>query len=118
GHQLGAHRRRRRARPSARPRRAALERRYQLHAGARQYQSAAGGARSDLGAIAPPLYVVARTTQHAPRSSAAFHHTGKREGAGELKITDVKASIVFGRSIFVQVFTDEGITGLGECSPM
>lgn len=35
-----------------------------------------------------------------------------------MKITDVKATIVFGRSIFVQVFTDEGITGLGECSPM
>lgn len=35
-----------------------------------------------------------------------------------MKITDVKASVVFGRSIFVQVFTDEGITGIGECSPM
>lgn len=35
-----------------------------------------------------------------------------------MKITDVKASLVLGRSIFVQVFTDEGITGIGECSPM
>jgi L-alanine-DL-glutamate epimerase-like enolase superfamily enzyme len=35
-----------------------------------------------------------------------------------VRIIDVKASIVFGRSVFVQVFTDEGITGLGECSPM
>jgi L-alanine-DL-glutamate epimerase-like enolase superfamily enzyme len=35
-----------------------------------------------------------------------------------VKITDVKATTVFGRSIFVQVFTDEGITGIGECSPM
>ena len=35
-----------------------------------------------------------------------------------MKITDVKATIVFGRSIFVQVFTDQGITGIGECSPM
>ncbi len=35
-----------------------------------------------------------------------------------MKITDVKATIVFGRSIFVQVFTDEGVTGIGECSPM
>ena len=39
-------------------------------------------------------------------------------GGDSLQITDVKASVVFGRSIFVQVFTDEGITGLGECSPM
>ena len=35
-----------------------------------------------------------------------------------MRITDVKASVVFGSSLFVQVFTDEGITGLGECSPM
>ncbi len=35
-----------------------------------------------------------------------------------MRITDVQATIVFGRSIFVRVFTDEGITGLGECSPM
>lgn len=35
-----------------------------------------------------------------------------------MKITDVRASVVFGRTIFVRVFTDEGITGLGECSPM
>jgi hypothetical protein len=26
----------------------------------------------------------------------------------------MKATIVFGRSIFVQVFTDEGVTGIGE----
>ena len=31
-----------------------------------------------------------------------------------MKITDVKASVVFGRSVFVRVFTDEGIEGLGE----
>lgn len=35
-----------------------------------------------------------------------------------MKITDVRADTVLGRSIFVRVFTDEGITGLGECSPM
>jgi L-alanine-DL-glutamate epimerase-like enolase superfamily enzyme len=35
-----------------------------------------------------------------------------------VRITDVKASIVFGRSVFVQVHTDEGVSGLGECSPM
>ena len=35
-----------------------------------------------------------------------------------MRITDVKASVAFGRSVFVHVFTDEGITGLGECSPM
>jgi len=35
-----------------------------------------------------------------------------------MKITDVQAYTVLGRSIFVRVFTDEGITGLGECSPM
>jgi L-alanine-DL-glutamate epimerase-like enolase superfamily enzyme len=35
-----------------------------------------------------------------------------------VRITDVRASVAFGRSVFVRVFTDEGITGLGECSPM
>jgi L-alanine-DL-glutamate epimerase-like enolase superfamily enzyme len=35
-----------------------------------------------------------------------------------MKITDVRAYTVLNRSIFVRVFTDEGITGLGECSPM
>src|SRR6266446_2831639 len=35
-----------------------------------------------------------------------------------MRITAVKASVVFGRSVFVQVDTDEGVSGLGECSPM
>lgn len=35
-----------------------------------------------------------------------------------MRITDVTAHIAFGRSVFVRVFTDEGVTGLGECSPM
>ena len=35
-----------------------------------------------------------------------------------MKITDVRAYTVLGRSIFVRVTTDEGITGIGECSPM
>jgi L-alanine-DL-glutamate epimerase-like enolase superfamily enzyme len=35
-----------------------------------------------------------------------------------VRITDVQASVVFGRSVFVQVHTDEGVSGLGECSPM
>jgi L-alanine-DL-glutamate epimerase-like enolase superfamily enzyme len=35
-----------------------------------------------------------------------------------VKITDVKTTIAFGRSVFVQVYTDEGLVGLGECSPM
>ncbi|RJP69456.1 MAG: mandelate racemase/muconate lactonizing enzyme family protein [Candidatus Abyssobacteria bacterium SURF_17] len=35
-----------------------------------------------------------------------------------MKITDVKATVLRTHSIFVQVFTDEGITGIGECSPM
>src|SRR6266542_4321801 len=35
-----------------------------------------------------------------------------------MKITDVRAYTVLNRSIFVRVFTDQGITGLGECSPM
>jgi L-alanine-DL-glutamate epimerase-like enolase superfamily enzyme len=35
-----------------------------------------------------------------------------------VKITDVKTSVLKTRSIFVQVLTDEGITGIGECSPM
>jgi len=35
-----------------------------------------------------------------------------------MKITDVKATVLKTRSILVQVYTDEGITGIGECSPM
>ena len=35
-----------------------------------------------------------------------------------MRITDIKASIVFGRSVFVRVSTDDGVSGLGECSPM
>ncbi len=35
-----------------------------------------------------------------------------------MKITDIKANLVLDRSIFVRVFTDEGIMGIGECSPM
>jgi len=35
-----------------------------------------------------------------------------------VRITDVKTTVAFGRSIFVQVYTDEGVVGLGECSPM
>lgn len=35
-----------------------------------------------------------------------------------MKIKDVQVSILFGRKIFVRVFTDEGLTGSGECSPM
>lgn len=36
----------------------------------------------------------------------------------DLAITDVRASVVFGRLVFVVVRTDAGITGIGECSPM
>lgn len=35
-----------------------------------------------------------------------------------MKITDVKAYLLKTRSIFVRVFTDEGVAGIGECSPM
>ncbi|GAB4335850.1 MAG: mandelate racemase/muconate lactonizing enzyme family protein [Candidatus Abyssubacteria bacterium] len=35
-----------------------------------------------------------------------------------MKITDVKATILRTHSIFVRVFTDEGVVGIGECSPM
>lgn len=35
-----------------------------------------------------------------------------------MKITDVKATVLKTHSVFVQVFTDEGVTGIGECSPM
>ncbi len=35
-----------------------------------------------------------------------------------MRITDVKTTVAFGRSIFVQVYTDAGVVGLGECSPM
>jgi D-arabinonate dehydratase/D-galactarolactone cycloisomerase len=35
-----------------------------------------------------------------------------------VKITDVQATLLKTGSIFVQVRTDEGITGIGECSPM
>lgn len=36
----------------------------------------------------------------------------------DLAITDVSASVVFGRLVFVVVRTDAGLTGVGECSPM
>lgn len=35
-----------------------------------------------------------------------------------MKIIDTKATILKTRSIFVQIYTDEGVTGIGECSPM
>ena len=35
----------------------------------------------------------------------------------KLKVTDIKAYILKTRQILVEVFTDGGITGLGECSP-
>jgi L-alanine-DL-glutamate epimerase-like enolase superfamily enzyme len=35
-----------------------------------------------------------------------------------MKITDVRAYPLKTRSAFVRVFTDEGIEGIGECSPM
>ncbi|MFX0102085.1 MAG: mandelate racemase/muconate lactonizing enzyme family protein [Candidatus Hodarchaeota archaeon] len=35
-----------------------------------------------------------------------------------MKITDVRTYIVMNSSIFVRVLTDEGINGIGECSPM
>lgn len=35
-----------------------------------------------------------------------------------MKITDVKATLLRTGSIFVQVQTDEGVRGIGECSPM
>jgi L-alanine-DL-glutamate epimerase-like enolase superfamily enzyme len=35
-----------------------------------------------------------------------------------MKITDVKTTLLKTGSIFVQVLTDDGISGIGECSPM
>lgn len=35
-----------------------------------------------------------------------------------MRITDLSVTVLQRRSIFVQVFTDEGVTGIGECSPM
>jgi len=35
-----------------------------------------------------------------------------------MKITDVKATVLKTGTIIVQVYTDEGVTGIGECSPM
>ena len=35
-----------------------------------------------------------------------------------MKITDVRVTVLPTRSIFVQVDTDEGLSGVGECSPM
>src|SRR5215210_6748996 len=35
-----------------------------------------------------------------------------------MKITDVQTTLLKTGSIFVQVHTDEGIRGIGECSPM
>ena len=39
-------------------------------------------------------------------------------GGIELKITDVKAYPLKTRTALVRVFTDEGVEGIGECSPM
>lgn len=35
-----------------------------------------------------------------------------------MKITEVKAIVLKTRSIFVQIYTDESVVGIGECSPM
>ena len=35
-----------------------------------------------------------------------------------MKITDVKAYPLKTRTALVRIFTDEGIEGIGECSPM
>jgi L-alanine-DL-glutamate epimerase-like enolase superfamily enzyme len=35
-----------------------------------------------------------------------------------MKITDIKANVIWPSSLFVRVFTDEGVMGIGECSPM
>jgi L-alanine-DL-glutamate epimerase-like enolase superfamily enzyme len=35
-----------------------------------------------------------------------------------MKITDVRATLLKTGSIFVRVYTDEGVMGIGECSPM
>ena len=35
-----------------------------------------------------------------------------------MKITDVKAYPLKTRTAFVRIFTDEGVEGIGECSPM
>jgi len=43
-------------------------------------------------------------------------HNEKR--GAKVKITDVRSYILKTGSVFVQAFTDEGLTGIGECSPM
>lgn len=40
------------------------------------------------------------------------------EGQTIMKITDIHTYVVMNSSVFVRVFTDEGINGIGECSPM
>jgi L-alanine-DL-glutamate epimerase-like enolase superfamily enzyme len=35
-----------------------------------------------------------------------------------MKVSDVQATLLKTGSVFVQVFTDEGVRGIGECSPM
>nr|MDO8111958.1 mandelate racemase/muconate lactonizing enzyme family protein [Candidatus Sigynarchaeota archaeon] len=35
-----------------------------------------------------------------------------------MKITDIRATVIWPGSAFVRVFTDDGIIGVGECSPM
>jgi len=35
-----------------------------------------------------------------------------------MRITEVKTAVLFGSKVFVRVYTDEGLTGIGECSPM
>ena len=35
-----------------------------------------------------------------------------------MKITDIKTYVLDTTSVFVRIYTDEGIEGVGECSPV
>src|SRR5262245_5210483 len=54
----------------------------------------------------------------SPRRRPVFCSSARRRGGRQMKITDVQTTLLKTGSIFVQVHTDEGISGIGECSPM
>ncbi|HIF11964.1 MAG TPA: mandelate racemase/muconate lactonizing enzyme family protein [Dehalococcoidia bacterium] len=45
-------------------------------------------------------------------------HTNPKQTGSPLKITDIKTYVLNTTSVFVRIYTDEGIEGVGECSPV
>ncbi len=51
-------------------------------------------------------------------SLPALNVFGQEKRSGKLTIRDLKPIVLANQIILVQVFTDQGIVGWGECSPM